>query len=67
MVRKLDRLARSVPHARAVGNDLTERGIALSLVQGSGKVVCWCGDLRVKGWVRARLLGLSIMKVPTPN
>jgi DNA invertase Pin-like site-specific DNA recombinase len=31
VVPKLDRLARSVPDARAIGDDLAERGIALSL------------------------------------
>jgi DNA invertase Pin-like site-specific DNA recombinase len=31
VVPKLDRPARSVPDARAIGDDLTERGIALSL------------------------------------
>ena len=31
MVPKLDRLARSVPDARAIGDDLAARGIKLSL------------------------------------
>ena len=31
VVPKLDRLARSVPDARAIGDALTERGIELSL------------------------------------
>ncbi len=31
VVPKLDRLARSVPDARAIGDELTERGVALSL------------------------------------
>ncbi|GAB3290757.1 recombinase family protein [Parasphingorhabdus pacifica] len=31
VVPKLDRLARSVPDARAIGDDLVERGVALSL------------------------------------
>ena len=31
MVPKLDRLARSVPDARAIGDDLADRGIKLSL------------------------------------
>ena len=46
MVTKLDRLARSLPDARDIADELTTKGVALSL----GRVAKGFGDVDARVW-----------------